>query len=103
MSVENITFEGDHEQMLFAEATLGLEVESFLNSKTGRWLHGRAKLELEEIKSELLNANPNTFFGRRKIKKLQNRAQLAQWFMDWCTEAIVSGRNAEIQLEQGEM
>jgi len=92
-------FETEQEHVFFAEAKLGIDVEKFLKSDVGRLLHGRARLELEEAKTALLECNPNTLFGRRKIKKLQNQAQLASWFMNWCAEAITDGRNAEIQLQ----
>jgi len=90
----------DRERLLIAEGRMGIEVERFLKSEVGRLLHGRAKQEIEEAKAELMGCDPNTFWGRRKIKKLQNRALIAQWFMSWCVEAIMDGRNAEIQLQE---
>jgi len=92
----------ERERVLFAEAKLGMDVEHFLKSDVGRLLRGRAAQEIEEAKIELLECNPDTFFGRRRIKKLQNKAQLANQFMSWCAEAITGGRNAEIQLQDDE-
>jgi hypothetical protein len=92
----------ERERILFAEAKLGLDIEHFLKSDVGRLLRGRAAQEIEEAKEGLLECNPNTFFGRRRIRKLQNRAELANMFTTWCAEAIMGGRNAEIQLQDDE-
>lgn len=92
-------FLNEQERLYFAEARLGIEVEKFLKSDVGRYLHGRARQEYEEAKELMLECNPSTLLGRRKIRKLQNKAQTAARFMQWCAEGIANGRGAEVQLE----
>lgn len=100
MTDENkVEFVDDREREYFARARLGIDVETFLNSSTGRFLHGRARMEIEECKNDMLDCNPNSWLGRRKLTKLQQRAATARLFMAWCAEAIIDGRLAHKELE----
>jgi hypothetical protein len=96
----NVQFVDEKEREFFAEASLGIQVWQFLQSPAGRYLHGRAKLELEIVKDEMLELNPYSFFGRRKYKALKIRQTTAQNFMSWCAQAITDGIAAEKQLEE---
>lgn len=95
-----VTFINDTERAYFEEARLGIEVQNFLQSETGRYLHGRAKLALEEVKVKMVELNSSLPTFAEEFNKLQQEASHAQHFMAWCAEAIVNGRNAEQQLEE---
>lgn len=97
------TFIDAQEQKYFAQARIGDEVRSWLNSDVGRYLRGCARLELEgvrdemeQISTELLWMRP---FTRRKLKRLQVRAEAARLFTQWCAEAMMDGDFAAKQLE----
>ncbi len=94
-----IEFVDEGERLHFAHAHLGNNVRTFLASQVGRYLHGRAKLELEEARDAILDCNPNSFLGRRKINKIQRQAESAKLFIRWCTDAITEGNFAEQELE----
>lgn len=96
----HLTFLDERERLYFERARLGIEVHDFLRSDTGRYLHGRAKLEIEEAQAEALDCNPDSFFGRRKLKKIQRKADCARAFIRYCAEAINDGVMAEQELEQ---
>lgn len=95
-----IDFINDAEREYFEEARLGVNVQQFLVNDVGRYLHGRAKLALEEVKQqmlELVSAMPDF---QSQFDKLQQEAWCAEHFMKWCAEAIVNGEGAEQQLEE---
>ncbi len=96
--MSGIEFVDEGERLHFAHAHLGNNVRTFLASAVGRYLHGRAKLELEEARDAILDCNPNSFFGRRKINKIQRQADGARNFIRWCTDAITEGNFAEQEL-----
>jgi hypothetical protein len=76
------------------------DVLEFLRSPVGRYLHGRAKLDLEAAKEDLLDCNPLSWWGRRKILKIQHRADIARSLMRYCVDAINDGNVAEKQLTE---
>lgn len=99
--LSNIEFTDDNERMYFAKAKLGDDVLTFLNTPVGRYLHGCAKQELELLREEMEGIDPDgrlSFFSRRKLRRLQKKAQAARYFMRWCTEAIMEGEHAFRQL-----
>lgn len=96
----HIEFVSEQEQQFFAEAMLGDEVRDFLNSTTGRFLHGRAKIVRDKCVSELFELDPYTPEGKREFEKLKREASIAEYFMQWCAEAIINGNNAESQLSE---
>jgi hypothetical protein len=98
VDLTQVEFVDEKEREYFARAKLGSDVEAFLQSDVGRYLHGRAKQEVTECQEQALDCNPNSWFGRRKLSKLQTRAATAENFMRWCADAIVDGRSAESQL-----
>lgn len=94
-----IDFIDEQERLYFAQARLGSDTLMFMRSPVGRYLHGRAKQEVDEVKEELLDCNPDSFFGRRKIRKLQKKSNTAQLFMRWCVDIIEEGEVATKELE----
>lgn len=94
-----INFLSDAERELFEEARLGVDVLSWLNTAPGRYLHGRAKLELERIRNELQTLNPFEKGGRNTWEDLQREAWCAEHFMLWCVEAIKNGDESRVNLE----
>jgi hypothetical protein len=97
---EGIEFIDETERQAFARARLGSDVVDFLHSSSGRYLHGRAKLQIEQAREDALNCNPYTPWGRRKWKKIQHDAAVARAFVQWCADAIVDGNHAEQELNQ---
>lgn len=90
----------DRERELYATMILREDVLEFLRSPVGRYLHGRAKLDLEAAKEDLLDCNPLSWWGRRKILKIQHRAGIARSLMRYCVDAINDGNVAEKQLTE---
>jgi hypothetical protein len=96
---EHIEFINDQEKQYFAEAMVGEEVLSFLNSTTGMYLHGCAKRTYQKCLEELFELDPFTAEGKKEHARLQREAWCAEQFMKWCKEAIETGRDAAVQLE----
>jgi hypothetical protein len=90
-------FLNKQEEELFAEAMLGQQAIDFLNSDLGRVLRGYAEQEIQICQEKLLTT---PFWRWRKIIKLQQRAAVAQQFLDFIREALLRGRVAEHNLEQ---
>lgn len=99
MSEVNLEFLNDQERIYFAQARLGEETIQFLNSNVGKYLHGCAKQEVEELRNALEECNPDSIFGRRKIRRLQKKAESARYFLQWCAEAINQGEFAYHQID----
>lgn len=93
-------FLSNEEETLFAEAFLGREAIDFLNSDLGRVLRGYADQKISEAKDKLLDANPSSMLGRRKIQKLQFDAAVASQFLAFIQEALMRGNIAEQTLKQ---
>lgn len=85
------------EESLFAEALLGQEAITFLNSDLGRVLRGYAMQEREEAKEALLSTPA---WRKRKIQQLQFRAAVADHFLGFVREAVMRGEMAYRGLEQ---
>lgn len=98
--LDNIEFVSDQERLYFTQAKLGEDIISWLNGPIGRYLHGVAKQEIEELRTVLETCDPETRRGIRKIRKLQRKADAARYFMQWCTEAIQEGEFAFRALDQ---
>ena len=98
--VAQLEFIDRTEQEYFAQAKLGEDVREFLVSPVGRYLHGCAKQEVGRYRDELEQCNPDSIFGRRKMRRLQKNAKAARYFMIWCAEAIQVGDMAYQQLEE---
>ena len=95
----NIDFTSEKERDWFLEAILGDEVQEFLNSSVGRYLHGRAKGEYNECVRSMFELDPYTPEGKKEHDSLKERATHAENFMKWCADAIQGGRTAETLIQ----
>jgi len=95
-----VAFIDDRERMLFAEAQLGEDVITWLNTPVGQYVRGCALQEIEKLRDELEECNPNSIFGRRKIRRLQVDAKAARLVLQWLNEAIQNGENAYQNLKE---
>lgn len=86
-----VDFVDEKERELFARAQLGTAARDFLETDLGRYLHGRAQKEIEQAQVDALECNVGTWWGRRKLKNLQNKAGVARQFLKWIVEAIQDG------------
>jgi hypothetical protein len=99
-NLDTIQFIDNAERDYFAQAKLAEDTKDFLVSSVGRYLHGCAKQEVEQYRDALEQCNPDSVFGKRKIRRLQRKAESARYFMTWCAEAIQVGEMAYQQLEE---
>ena len=97
--VGHVEFINDQERQYFAEAMVGEDVRSFLNSTAGIYLHGRAKQVYAQCQKELFEIDPYTPEGKKTYERIRREAWCAQQFLRWCAEAIMDGQNAATQLE----
>lgn len=98
--INRLEFVDDQERLYFAKAQLGEQIREFLVSPAGRYLHGRAKQQLQGCQEEALSCNPNSFFGRRKLSRIQRDAEVARSFMSWCADAITEGEYSYRKLQE---
>ena len=98
--LENIEFVSEQERDWFVEAVLGVEVQDFLNSSVGRYLHGRAKGDYAECVRKMFELDPYTPEGKKEYVRLKQRATCAENFMKWCADAIQNARSAESLIQQ---
>ncbi len=96
--LENVEFINDAERQFFAEAVIGLEVKTFLTSQVGQLLHGCAKAEYDRCRDKMFDLDPYTAKGKQDYLKLKANAWAASHFMQWCTEAMHRGNEAEAML-----
>jgi hypothetical protein len=96
---QDVEFADDRQRLLFARAQLGEQVRDFLVSPVGRYLHERAKEDLEQVKIQLLHTNTDSWFGRRKARRLRETAAHCERFMKYCVDAITDGEVAFRELE----
>lgn len=80
----------------FEQAVFGREVEHWLeNDPVASYLIDRAKGEIEEVKELLLTARTAD-----AVAELQARAAVCTRFKAWLAEAVQTGRDAIIALQQ---
>ena len=96
----NVSFVNEQERQYFAEAHLGEQVREFLTSPVGRYLHGRAKADMEEGKNKLAEIDPRTSEGIAAWKEVKQEMAHAEMFIRYCAEAIANGDMAAQQLEE---
>ena len=101
---EDVSFVDEHERELFATALLGEDVRKFLlNDPVGRYLHHRAKLEIQQAEVDALGVDPDGWRGwlysRRKLRIIRQKAQVARLLINFLAEAIMEGNNAEKELD----
>jgi hypothetical protein len=85
-------------QLRLAEVRLGLDTEQFLKTPVGRYLLGRAEHDAQDAIDRLKTVDAA---DANAVRKAQGDAILVERFMAWLNDAIMNGRNAEEQLEQG--
>lgn len=100
--MQELEFINEKERELFARAQLGESVRKFIASDVGRYLHGRVKKDLEAVKDELLHTNTDNWFGRRRARRLREKAAHCERFLKYCIDAITDGDAAAIELEEQE-
>lgn len=99
----NVDFVDEQERALFGEALLGEDVLAFLKTPVGRYLHHRAKMEIQQCQVDALEVNPDGWSwlrARTKLRAIQQRASAARLFMGWMADAITNGNQAATQLEE---
>jgi hypothetical protein len=89
-----VEFISDQERLHFEEARLGETVREFLVSPVGRYLHGRALIQLQEAQTALVDCTPEN------LAELQRSAKQAQTFMFWLADAISNGEMAYQNLKE---
>lgn len=99
LKIGRVEFINDQEKQYFAEAMVGEDVQSFLNSTAGIFLHGRAKQVFNKCQKEMFENDPYTPEGKKAYERIKRDAWCAEHFLKWCAEAIMDGRNAATQIE----
>lgn len=73
---------------LIAEAELGEEARTFLQSDLGKILLGMAEQEVQSALLDFKDADPS---DRQKIASIQDRVRAGTWFKDWLGELVIRG------------
>ena len=101
---QEISFVDETERELFAVAKLGEDVRAFLTQHpVGRYLHHRAKLEIEACRTEALEVDPDGWSwlrARTKLRKIRQRRDVATAFINWLADAIVNGDQAAREIDE---
>jgi hypothetical protein len=104
---ENVSFADELERELFARAKLGEQVRAFLETPVGRYLHGRARTEMQQCEVDALEALMEfdiplwgRVIGRRKLRKIRQRSESAKNFVRWLADAIIDGDHASKELDE---
>jgi hypothetical protein len=87
------------DELLVAEARLGVEAETFLSSDLGQYLLGRAELEEQEALRRLSQVDPHDW---KAVQAAQQKLSMARLVPGWIRDAIQNGRVAYLQLETEE-
>lgn len=85
----------DDTNLLTQQAEFGLQVQSFLQSKIGRYLIQRAEAQVEEATEGLKTVDPE---DPKAIRELQNQVAVAASVQYWLADAILAGDSAQQQL-----
>ncbi|MEL7966383.1 hypothetical protein AAG587_08400 [Vreelandella neptunia] len=95
-------FLNSEEEALFAQARLGEDAISFLNSDLGRVMRGFAEQEVRDAKDALLTtaADPLTPEGQKIIRDAQFKAAVANQFLGFIQEITNASEGAYQQLRQ---
>lgn len=83
----------------FTEAALGREAADFASSNLGRYIIGCAQ---QEYADAMLKLKTVSWWRRRRIIELQNRAWRAESMLTWLRDLLIKGRAAELALEERE-
>lgn len=80
----------------FESAILGRDIEHWIDEDPiGRFVIGRAREEIEEVKEALLTETDSL-----KIQALQQRAAVCNRIRQWLGEAVRDGQAAAVSLQQ---
>lgn len=91
-------FQGDDDgHVLLAESMLGEDCLEFARSDVGRYMIGRADMEIKEATELLKKVLP---FRWKRIQQLQNQIKVAENTKRWLLEQIVSGRTAMAEVDR---
>lgn len=101
---QGIDFIDEKERELFATARLGEDAREFLRAHpVGRYLHHRAKQQIQQAEIDALEVDPDGWSwlrGRTKLRQIRQRAAVARAFINWIADAIVDGDDAARQLDE---
>ena len=99
-----VEFVDEKERELFGAAVLAEDVRDFLRSHpVGRYLHHRAKLQIEQAQQDALKVDPDGWSwlrSRAKLRQIRQRADVAKAFINWMADALIDGDAAATQLEE---
>ncbi|MGM0783894.1 MAG: hypothetical protein ACQEUM_07265 [Pseudomonadota bacterium] len=95
-------FLNEEERSLFAQAELGEQAVTFLDSELGRFMRGCAIQRRREAQEILLQpaTDPETAEGRAKIREARFQAAVADQFLEFIREAVTTGEVAYQSLKQ---
>jgi|AntRauTorcE11897_2_1112592.scaffolds.fasta_scaffold14187_2 hypothetical protein len=95
-------FLNDEERALFAQADLGEQAITFLNSELGRFMRGCAMQDRSEALEALAHpdADPDKEDGRDKIRDARFKAAVANQFLEYIQAAVNNGEVAFQSLMQ---
>lgn len=82
------------------EAQLGIEAEQFKSTDLGRYLLARAQDDIVVAFKEWQDADPE---DAKAIRAIQNKAQVAESFLNWIDEAIFNGKYAEDEIRSNDV
>lgn len=94
-------------EALLKTAELGIELEKFLQTDTGRYVSGCAEQDIDLAKDKFLELDPYKYSTLQDLQNaildIQLQARVAMALQKYIGVAIVEGRQAEHQLkDEGE-
>lgn len=95
---EDDVIQTESERFLLAQATVGADVELFLNSDAGRYLKGVAVQEIGDAVRVFLNHDTHRSIDQ--VAEAHTKAHRARQSFLWMLEAIQAGRVADYSLRQ---
>ena len=87
------------EKVLYADARIGMQVETFMRSEVGRYLIGRAEIQEKEAIEELIELDSWQWL---KVRKARNKIAMARSLRDWLADAVQAGIAAGANLQSME-
>ena len=83
------------DEELLSIALMGVDAESFMGTKLGKFLTAKATAEIDAATAELIAADP---YNGKANTDLRNKINVAGMFLMWLRESINIGRVARDQL-----
>lgn len=84
-------------EVLEAEVSFGIEVETFFASNIGKYLLARSEEEVNKAVEALKDVNPD---NARAIRQLQDVIKRNEGVERWLAEIIQGGRDARVQIDE---